>query len=243
MPLLPIEIRFTVALNRSFAIGTGFRRGLVHRTIERDADGYIYIPASTLKGKAREAAGKIAQQMNLEVCQSVRPDSLCSSHKGMSTCLVCRTFGSPGRMLENGLVGLYWRDAHLAERYRQVFKSDLNAQMTSRTQVQLSRSRGVAAEDHLFTSEVALEGLVFDGSVHGRLDATPLSSDSTESYELLLLILALKMVAHLGGGKSRGSGSCIIELEQVKANHALIEWKALLKKIDQLGNFSGGKKQ
>jgi CRISPR/Cas system CSM-associated protein Csm3 (group 7 of RAMP superfamily) len=242
MSLLPIEISFTVALPRSLAIGTGFRRGLVHRTIERDAEGYVYVPASTLKGKAREAAGKIAQQMNLEVCQSVRPDSLCSSHKGADTCLVCRTFGSPGRMLENGLTGLYWRDARLNQQYRNAFKSDLKAQATTRTQAQLSRSRGVAAEDHLFTSEATLEGLVFYGSVYGRLEATPLSSDPVESYELLLLLAALKMVAHLGGGKSRGSGGCTVELEQLKANNAPIEWKGLLKKVDQLCNFSRGGK-
>jgi len=40
-------------MDSAFHLGTGLRKGLVHRSVAQDNDGYLYVPGSTLKGSLR----------------------------------------------------------------------------------------------------------------------------------------------------------------------------------------------
>lgn len=55
MPLRTNSIRlnYTLKMESAFHFGTGLRKGLVHRSVAEDKDGYLYIPGSTLKGSLR----------------------------------------------------------------------------------------------------------------------------------------------------------------------------------------------
>lgn len=226
---LMIEIDGPLALN------TGFRRGLVHRTVERDADGLAYIPASSLKGRVRRACEQMARQVGLHVCGAPRPDGMCSAHR--QACLVCRVFGTPGRGSE-----LHWQDARLLPEYQAIFAKDAvarEAQFYVRTQVQLSRTLGTAAPDRLFTSEFAIEDLRFESAISGWLDLTPIAGDdSTGGYELLLLLAGLRLVNTLGSGSSRGVGHCVIHLpEHVTVGERSIMIRDALENFDLLSGF------
>jgi len=221
-----------IQVNGSLAVGNGFRRGLIQRTVDRDADGLVYIPASSLKGRVRRACEQVARQLKLYVCAAPRPGGMCTAHK--TPCLVCRTFGGPG------LPGnLRWRDARLVEKYRNLFNQDLSGfgnltgletQTYARTQVQLSRALGTAAPDHLFTAEFALEDLRFESAITGWLEVTPIADDSsTGGYELLLLLVGLQLVNTLGGGASRGIGWVNIELpDTVTIGEQHISWRKVV---------------
>lgn len=224
-----------IEMDGPLALNTGFRRGLIHRTVERDADGLAYIPASSLKGRVRHACEQLARQTGLRICRAPHPNGMCSVHRRL--CLVCRVFGSPGRGSE-----LHWQDARLIQDYQKVFGSDQasrEAQFCVRTQVQLSRTLGTAVPEHLFTSEFAIENLRFTSALSGWLDVTPIAGeDATGGYELLLLLAGLRLVNTLGSGSSRGSGHCMIHLpEQVTVGDRSIKVAEVLENFDLLSEF------
>lgn len=236
MKQIPIRIEpMTIEMQGPLALNTGFRRGLIHRTVERDAEGFAYIPASSLKGRVRRACEQVARQAGLRVCRAPRPNGMCSAHN--QTCLVCRIFGTPGQDSK-----LHWRDARLLPDYQGVFGGDaaeLTAQFYARTQVQLSRALGTAAPDRLFTSEFAVENLCFESAITGWLDITPIAGDdSTGGYELLLLLAGLRLVSTMGSGSSRGAGHCVIRLpEQITVGVHPIKAEEVLALLDLLGEF------
>jgi len=238
MPRMYIEIKpLVIEMKGPLALNTGFRRGLIHRTVERDAEGLVYIPASSLKGRVRHACEQVARKFGLRVCHAPRPAGMCSAHTP-KLCLVCRVFGTPGRGSE-----LRWQDARLVEEYRDILAGDearRQAQFYVRTQVQLSRRLGTATPDRLFTSEFALENLRFESAITGWLDVTPIAGeDATGGYELLLLLAGLRLVHTLGSGSSRGAGHCAIHLpEQVIVGMKPVQVADILDNFDLLGEFT-----
>ncbi len=238
MPRMYIEIKpLVIEMKGPLALNTGFRRGLIHRTVERDTEGLVYIPASSLKGRVRRACEQVARKFRLPVCDAPRPTGMCSAHTP-KPCLVCRVFGTPGRGSE-----LRWQDARLVKEYRDLFAGDearRQAQVYERTQVQLSRRLGTAAPDRLFTSEFALENLRFESAITGWLDVTPIAGeDATGGYELLLLLAGLRLVNTLGSGSSRGAGHCAIHLpEQVTIGATEVLVTDVLANLDRLGAFA-----
>ena len=212
MPLATVELsELTVRLRGPLSIGTGFARGLVNRTVVRGADGLVYVPGSVLKGKVRSACEAMARRLRLAECHAPHPQRMLADRE---TCLICRIFGAPGQGSD-----LHWQSACLTKEWQDALKLRgrvVPGQTLSRTQVQLSRKRGLAAEAHLFTSEFAAEGLTFEAipGFSGRLHLTSMSVAEGEPvyYELVLLLAGLKMVGALGGGTSRGAGACVLVL-------------------------------
>ena len=239
MPNIHIEIKPIIKIKGTLAVGTGFRRGLIHRTVARDSDGFAYIPASSFKGRVRRACEQLARRFDIRVCQPPRPERMCSD--GTGVCLVCRVFGRPG-----ATSGLHWRDARLSKAYREAFEQDKraheknkHAQFYARSQVQLSRALGVAAPGKLFTSESTIEDLEFEAAVTGRLQYTPIDGDAKSGgYELLLLLAGLKLVNTVGGSASRGAGwmSCHLP-DQIEIGTTKVSWKDVLKNPEWLEYF------
>lgn len=217
MPLMPmarIEIpTLTVRVTGPMHIGTGFARGLVNRTVVRGRDGLVYVPGSTLKGKVRDACQALARLHEVADC-SVPFYANIADHR--EKCLVCRIFGAPSRPST-----LRWQSAHLTEDWVNALHPDPESravlgQTTTRTQVQLSRARGLASEGRLYTSEFAAEGLTFEANpaLTGHLSLTPMryADEPDVYYELVLLLAGMKMIGALGGGVSRGAGQCTLDL-------------------------------
>lgn len=207
-----VDLPLTVSLEGALHIGTGYDRGLVQRTVVRDAHGDLYVPGSSLKGKARNACEDLARRCSLIVCGLPRVAASLDENHRPEQCLVCRVFGSPGGNVASGRA-LYWADAHLTEDTRKALGSQEHRtvwQTTVRSQVRLDRARGIAAEGLLYTSEFSVPALEFAGRVSGWLLATPSLGEGY--YELNLLLAGLRLVAMLGGARSRGAGACRITL-------------------------------
>jgi len=210
--LATIDLPIIIYMESPLHIGTGYGRGLIDRTVvqarlwdeaKKRWRQDVYLPGSSFKGRLRHACERLARHYGVYVCDSPRPKEMCRPWR---SCLVCRIFGSPGR--ESGLIV---DDARLTEKWAKILKQDFD-QLETRTQVQLSRRRGVASEGRLFTSELAAEGLSFETRVIGRLDLTPVLDEPGRYYEIILLLGGLKLVKTLGGGSSRGLGYCRVEL-------------------------------
>ena len=48
-----IQIGYELEFSAPFHCGTGIRSGLIDRSATRDGGGYLYVPASTIKGVVR----------------------------------------------------------------------------------------------------------------------------------------------------------------------------------------------
>lgn len=212
-----LDLSLEITVSGPLHIGTGYGRGLVDRTVVHDGQGDVYIPGSSLKGKARNACEDLARRSGLGVCGLPRvAEAPGDASHNPEHCLVCRVFGNPGGNDPLGR-GLFWQDAHLREGQlsreapRDRGRPWKPEQTPVRTQVQLSRARGVAADDRLYTSESALAGLTFAGRVGGWLKAVPCSV-ATGYHEVNLLLAGLRLVEMLGGERSRGAGRCLVTL-------------------------------
>ena len=237
-----IDLQFLLHFSGTLSIQSGFPRGTVDRTVMRGLDGMPYIPASTLKGRVRDMAERVAPTLGYtNICRAPNPKFMCPERFGIDGehCIVCRTFGAPGVSSRSGGTGLIWRDARLiasiSQPLRELSESQRSEFYYSRTQAQLSRARGVSLGKHLFTSENTMEGLHFRGRVRGWMQPTK-ALDGGIPEGVVLLCSALKLLSFVGSGKSRGLGQCEVEFDQtIKIGERDIEMKQVLQLIDQLG--------
>jgi CRISPR/Cas system CSM-associated protein Csm3 (group 7 of RAMP superfamily) len=225
-----VSFTLEIKMDAAWHVGTGLARGLLDRTLRRDARGAVYIPASTIKGRLRNACEHVARlydapENRLQVCIPPRPQTMC---RGFQPCIVCRLFGSP-------YLGerLFFEDAVLQPVLADIYDPDSQAQ--PRTRVKLDRQRGVAEEGHLFSTEYAEAMLIFEAHIMGRLPLTPCADDIGHAYELLLLAAGVRMVQALGGDKSVGCGACeMMFVGDIQVGDAAVTPLELFDMIDYL---------
>ena len=224
-----VELTFRTQTMSALHIGTGLGlAGVVDRRTARrlhtPVDGkdmrLVYIPGSSIKGRLRYHFTQLMHDLNLAVCS---PDRHCRFPS--SRCPRCVLFGSEA--LEGQLV---FHDAPLTQEWQDLAYERENGSWLNlaeffetehRTNVSLSRRRGVAMEQRLFTSEVVARGLEFDakvtGEVRGVLPALKVNGVDVPA-EIVLLVAAARTVTHIGGNKSRGLGRCVIHACDIKVD-------------------------
>jgi CRISPR/Cas system CSM-associated protein Csm3 (group 7 of RAMP superfamily) len=216
-----ISLDYQLYCHTSLHFGTGLRQGLIQRGIARDADGFLYVPGSTLKGVLRDHATRLAQIFAL-VTGSPHHTPGDPRHRDLRefarrSDIVTLIFGSrfrPGT--------LFFDDARLCKEDRDFFQpperhgSFVTPQTETRTQVSLSRYTGTARRQLLFSTEYGVPEVRFDGRISGSLSGVALI-DGSATYSLLLLLAALRSLEAIGGNKSTGAGrvTCIITQCQV----------------------------
>lgn len=199
-----LSLTYEIEMLTAFHIGTGYGlAGVVDERTVRAANGSVYVPGSSVKGRARYHLGLLAEAFDFRHdgprCQ--RPN-----------CPLCTLFGSPRREAT-----LLFSDATLTE----VWKEELRPfhEFESRYNVALSRRRGVALEKLLFSTEAGAAGLQFQGRIEGHLDdsgQTVAMGERAVPRNLVLLVAALRAITHLGGRKSRGLGRCRVEVNSIE---------------------------
>jgi len=190
----------------------------VDRPFRRDAHGWPYIPASTLKGRLRHECERLVQASGQWVCGSPNPAHMCPNYhppyRG-EICAVCAIFGSPwerGRVWPEDL--LLCEPEELAREREQGKEAPFS---TARFGVSLSRRRRVSEDARLFSTELFLPGvpLVFSGVWEGRLTLP----------QLALIEAGCGAINALGRGKTGGLGWCRVTVDsQVQENDA---WRAV----------------
>lgn len=215
--LIELEAHFATP----FSIGTGVLGGTVaDKPLLKDAEGIPYLPGSTLKGIMRHEAEKIVRSLwkDEAVCRSPNPATMCPQNRPIEQrfCPICRVFGSP--WLPSSLI---FSDLKPGERLdRQVMKDT-----KLRFGVGISRYRRVAAEDLLYTLEVApaAQGVPFRGTIEGNIP-------DNEWKRLLALVLAsLQTINAIGGAKSRGLGWVTFKTVKVEPTLSDKDIKEVLK--------------
>jgi CRISPR/Cas system CSM-associated protein Csm3 (group 7 of RAMP superfamily) len=230
-----VSFELEITLDAAWQVGTGMARGLLDRTTRRNARGEVYIPASTIKGRLRNACEHIArlyssQGNRLRTCQPPKPQEMC---RGAELCIVCRLFGS-------AYAGerLFFEDAMLRPEFRDAY--DPADFANSRTRVKVDRRYGIAEQGHLYTTEYAEKALSFRADVSGRLPLTPLDGEVNRAYELILLAAGVRMMRELGGDKSAGFGVCEMSFaSDIKIGEAQVSQTELLENWLEYLEFYG----
>lgn len=216
MPWVHLDIPLSIALETPLHVGSGHGAGLIRKALVKFPDEagpgrrYLpYIPGSALKGRVRNLCEDLGRRLELRVCgvPRVAEADENSGHLG-KRCIVCRIFGSIGGNSPEGR-GLTWHNAYPA-----LVERDVAGQTVVRAHVQLSRARGAASAERLFTAELAAPGLRFEGRVAGWLPATESPPGSDRCYEVAMLLAAIGLVDSLGGMRRRGAGRCRILLPE-----------------------------
>lgn len=237
-----VRIDYCLHFISPFRFGTGLRKGLIHRVVARNADDYLYVPGSTLKGVLRERCEQLAGLFELEV---IDPHAEDMAEVNPDLAIVNRIFGS--RFYPSSL---YFDDAQLKKEQREWFEPQVRDrklrdakrpefrawQTEKRTQVSISRLTRSAIPGRLYNSEYGVKGLKFEGSIYGMLDGFRLEEENPGTYSLLLLLAGLYSLDfdRLGGNKSTGAGQFELELSKLTVNGQTLAVKELLDKLEEL---------
>ncbi len=246
-----VELNYTLTFTMPFHFGTGMRSGLLDRTVTRDANGYLYMPASTLKGVWREKCEQLERfctgKRGEELVDTPHDAKMALRGLGYTRTMSSRIFGSqqhPGH--------LFFEDARMLKEEQALFDSPGNngkgrnksLQTSSYTQVRLERSTHTSVPGALYTSEFGRRDLLFHGSVTGWLTcmAVPRLEVPAPTCSLLLLLAGLQMVERLGGNKSAGKGACTCEITSLKLNGSKEKlpigiWQGWLEHLDLLAGY------
>jgi CRISPR-associated protein Csm3 len=178
--------------------------GEVDMPILRDPRGQPYIPGSSLKGRVRTEAERIARKMDMEVCEPPNVKDMCGSKKKSVNefCICCRIFGTAGSISLASKVK--FRDAYPLERVESLLE---------RTGIAINRDTGAVTSGALYTIEAVPAGVKF---------GLEIVADNLSDDELKLLKAALKSVedSALGGSSTRGFGKVKIAIEGVRERSA-----------------------
>ncbi len=182
-------------------LGPGRTLPLLDRPIQVDGSGCPIIPGSLIRGRVRAHLERLLRARGRPVCRPPAPQNMCPHNQevvgklaptGDPYCLACRIFGSAWR--DSGVV---FSDFHLDGELQE---------FPTRTGVGISRRLGTVQAERLFLTETAPPGLRFTGKAEGWLTRE----------EAGWLLAAIRLVTHLGGGKSRGLGQVQIALVSVE---------------------------
>ena len=221
MALHKIDIRLRLELASALHIGTGYGlAGYLDARTFAGPDGYPLVPGSSLKGRLRFYTSQLLY--------SLSPDD----ETPLET-----LFGK-----ENQEGCLFYGDLRLAQAWQGLASqpdgrtAPQGLVTQRRTNVMLSRLRGVALEHRLFTVEAAAPHLTFEGDIGGILpDRGRVLEVGGRSlpYDLALLVAACCTLTHLGGRKSRGLGRArlVIETDGLLVNDAPLDPLALLEAL------------
>ncbi len=160
-----IEFELSITPLSQFHVGTGFGMGkFIDKTTTKNKIGAIYIPGSTIKGKAKYFGRQIVMSLGEYCCKEDKP---CKN----APCIMCRTFGSPLHQGE-----FFFSDASLSERLIEVVNKEelenpaisMRLFLNTRTGMKIDRRTGTIQEDYLFTTESGMKGIKLTSMIVGR---------------------------------------------------------------------------
>ncbi|MEM3401108.1 MAG: CRISPR-associated RAMP protein Csx7 [Candidatus Bathyarchaeia archaeon] len=178
--------------------------GEVDLPVLRDPRGQPYIPGSSLKGRVRTEAERIARKMGMDICEPPNVDNMCGSKKSRveDFCICCKIFGTAGKISLASKIK--FRDAYPLENVERLLE---------RTGIAIDRGTGAVAKHALYTIEAIPAGAKF---------GLEIVADNLSDDELKLLKAALKSVedSALGGSSTRGFGKVKITIDCVRERTA-----------------------
>jgi CRISPR-associated protein Csm3 len=178
--------------------------GEVDLPVLTDPEGRPYIPGSSLKGRVRTEAERIARQKGMDVCKPPDVKNMCGSLKRNldDFCVCCKIFGTAGDLSVASKVK--FRDAYPLSKVETLLE---------RSGIAIDRDKGTVVRGALYTIQAIPAGVQF---------GLEIVCENMSEDELRLLKAALKSVedSALGGSSTRGFGKVKIKIDAVKERTA-----------------------
>jgi CRISPR/Cas system CSM-associated protein Csm3 (group 7 of RAMP superfamily) len=216
-----LDLGYTLTFESAFHCGSGLPRLLIDRAVRRDAEGYLFVPGATVKGALRDCCEQIARVFGLEARSPHDENAALGEYTARDS--LSRLFGSrlhPGQ--------LFIDDLEMQGADRNFLGSSLSLQTSERTQVSLSRRTGAAKPKMLFSSELGLTDLRFEGGIYGYISDVPINDrPDSPTFAEVLLVAGLMSMDRIGGNKSTGIGRCRMEVVSLSVNgqsHDPADW-------------------
>lgn len=176
----------------------------VEMPVLTDPNGQPYIPGSSLKGRVRAEAERIAREKGMEVCTPPDVKNMCGSRKSNvdEFCICCKIFGTAGKISVASKV-----------KFRDAFPLGTVETLLERTGTAIDRKKGSVYRGALYTVQAVPVGTRF---------GLEIVAENLSDEELRLLLAALKSVedSALGGSSTRGFGKVRFNMESVKERTA-----------------------
>jgi CRISPR-associated protein Csm3 len=171
----------------------------------RDPSQRPYIPGSSLKGRTRAEAERIARKEGIPICTPPNVKDMCGTFKSRpeDCCICCRIFGTAGDRLS----------VASKVKFRDAYPTKEIAETLERTGTAIDRELGSVAEHALYSIEAVPAGTMFDLEI---------VAENLSDEELKLLLAALKSVedSALGGSSTRGFGKIKFHWKEVRERSA-----------------------
>lgn len=178
--------------------------GQVDMPVLTDPSGQPYIPGSSLKGRVRAEAERIARKEGMNVCEPPDVKNMCGSTKSKveDFCICCKIFGSAGAISLASKV-----------KFRDAYPTGKIGVMLERTGIAIDREKATVSKGALYTIQAVPAGAKFNLEI---------VAENLADDELKLLLAALKSVedSALGGSSTRGFGKVRFAIESVKERTA-----------------------
>jgi len=178
--------------------------GEVDLPVLTDPEGRPYIPGSSLKGRVRTEAERIARQKGMDVCKPPDVKNMCGSLKRNldDFCVCCKIFGTAGDLSVASKVK--FRDAYPLSKVETLLE---------RSGIAIDRDKGTVVRGARYTIQAIPAGVQF---------GLEIVCENMSEDELRLLKAALKSVedSALGGSSTRGFGKVKIKIDAVKERTA-----------------------
>jgi len=164
--------------------------GGVEMPVLTDPNGVPYIPGSTLKGRTRAEAERIARKEGMEVCEPPDVKNMCGSRESKidDFCICCRIFGTAGAISVASKV-----------KFRDAYPTGKVETLLERTGIAIDRETETVSRGALYTVQAVPAGTAFNLEI---------VAENLTDDELRFLLAALKSVedSALGGSSTRGFG-------------------------------------
>jgi len=239
-----VHIDYELLFTAPFHFGTGTATASIDRTVIRDAHHALYVPASTFKGVLREHCEQLCR-FYLPQAQIASPHDAYATliQFGRLPTIISRIFGSS---LHPG--GLRFNDM---KQERETYHTYKEMQTSTMTQARLDRVTRTTVPEALYTSEFGTRDLLFEGTIKGILNCTPIEQLTvsipgtelytlTPTYSLLCLLAGLLMIERLGGNKSTGKGQCQCMITNVLLDGHKCgkkQWESWIERLDVLQDY------
>lgn len=222
-------ISITIHFEAGFAVQSGYGlAGVLDNTIMKDARGLPYIPGTTLKGVIREACEEIALLMGCKPYQTVIAEIKDIKTDGKdiyspsSYGLVNRIFGTPFIPSAFEFHSAYLKQDGMDPAVSE-FLRDWSSWNESHTSI--DPDTGTVKEDHLFSTEVAAHDLQHP-DYDFKFDIVPMP-ELVDDRLISLLFSGIRLVDHIGSGKTRGKGLVKMDISVPYNGKGLEEWIAI----------------
>jgi len=184
----------------------GEERG-VDLPVLRDVKDVPYVPGSSLKGKIRAEAERIARTLGYTICTPPDVADMCGSKatREEDLCIMCKIFGTAS--VKGGI------SRASKVKFRDAYPSSSIEAMITRTGIALDRETGSVRPGALYTVEGVPKGTVFELEI---------VAENLTDEEKKLLKAALKSVedSSLGGQSTRGFGKVKFVINQARIRTA-----------------------